>query len=136
MISMPGQQVTGLVDTAYKRITKKGIEHRHFRIPKGLLALPGMQKEDEYRLLKRILGGVQFVVIGIAGLVPPALRTANVRMDPGSDSDADLSLTGALVMGLLIVVIGLVAERIYVHGKKVCGHVPLLARHEDHNHSC
>ncbi len=108
----------GLVDITYKRITKKGIEHRHFGIPKGLLALPGMQEEDEDRLLRRILGGVKFVVIGIAGLVPLALRTASVQVDPGADSDAGLSLTGALVAGLLIVVMGLVAERIYVHRKK------------------
>ncbi len=77
-----------------------------------------MQEEDEDRLLKRILGGVKFVAIGIAGLVPLALRTASVQVDPGADSDAGLSLTGALAAGLLIVVMGLVAERIYVHRKK------------------
>jgi len=108
----------GLVDITYKRITKKGVDHRHFRIPKGLLALPGMQKEDEGRLMKRIRGGVRFVAIGIAGLIPLALRNANVQTDPSADSDAGLSLTGALAASLFVVIIGLVAERIYEHRKK------------------
>ena len=107
----------GLVDTTHKRITSRGMEHRHYRIPRGLLALPGMQ-EDEGRLLKRIRGGVKFVAIGIAGLVPLALLDSNIRMDPGADSDAGLSLTGALAAGLLIVVIGLVTEKIYAHRRK------------------
>lgn len=108
----------GLVDITYKKITKKGIDHRYFGIPKGLLALPGMQRKDEDRLMKRIRGSLRFVAIGIAGLVPLALRTADIRTDPGADSDTGLPLTGALAAGLLVVVIGLVSERIYAHLKK------------------
>ena len=111
----------GLLEVTRKRIIRKGREHRHFRIPSGLLVLPGTQKEDEGGFLKKVLRGcVKFVAIGIAGLVPLAFQIADVPTDSGADYDSDsgMSLPNALVASLTIVVIGLIIERIYVYRKK------------------
>ena len=110
----------GLLEVTSKKITKNGIEHRHFRIPKGLLVLLGTRKKDEGGFLKRILhGSVRFVAIGITGLVPLALHALDVQTDSGVDSDSDviLDLPSALVLGLVIVVVGIVIERIYAYRK-------------------
>ena len=111
----------GLLEITYKRITKKGIEHRFFRIPKGLLVLPNAQKEDKDRLFKRIQGGVKFVAIIVSALIPLALQVAIVPSESKDDLDSDHGITfsDALVMSLIIIIIGLVIERIYIHrGKK------------------
>lgn len=110
----------GLLEVIDKKIIRKGEEHRHFRIHKGLLVLPGTQKKDQGILLKRILrSSVKFVAIGIAGLVPLALHITYVQTDLGVDYDLsiDLDLPSALAASLAIAVIGLIIERIYTHKK-------------------
>ena len=106
----------GLLEITSKKIIRKGVERRHFRIAKGLLVLPGTQNKDEVRFLKRILrGSVRFVALGIAGLMPLALHVLNVQTDYGVDSDSDviLDLPSALVVGLAIVAVGVIIDRIY-----------------------
>ena len=106
----------GLLEITSKKIIRKGVERRHFRIAKGLLVLPGTQNKDEARFLKRILrDSVRFVALGIAGLMPLALHVLNVQTDYGVDSDSDviLDLPSALVVGLAIVAVGVIIDRIY-----------------------
>ena len=107
----------GLLEITNKKIIRKGIERRHFKIAKGLLVLPGTQNKDKVRFLKQILrGSVKFMAIGIAGLMPLALHVLNIQTDYGVDSDSDviLDLPSALLVGLAIVAVGVIINKIYM----------------------
>lgn len=60
-----------LLKITNKKITKKGEEHRFYRIPKGMLIIPNESKDmKENRFLKKIFKeGMKFTAIGIAAII-------------------------------------------------------------------
>lgn len=110
----------GLLDITNKKIIRKGEVHRFFKIPSGMLILPNETKEPIKGVINKIFKtGIKFVVIGIASLVPLTLQIALTKIENSNiDSDRNLFPTTSILMGLVIIIIGLVIERIHRSRKK------------------
>lgn len=110
----------GLLEITNKTITKKGEEHRFFRIPHGMLIFPEKSEyETNNGLLKKIFKkGIKFMVIAIAGAIPSSIEFLVKSQNVNKDADVNLLGSNSLVFGLTIIVIGLVIERIISSRKK------------------
>lgn len=112
----------GLVEITNKKIIRKGEEHRFFRIPYGMLIVPNESKETKndgfFKGLFR--SSIKFVAIGIAGgivwlsdIVNYA-KTKEVYPVPFGESIQ----TDPLIPALIVIIIGLVIERMFSVIKK------------------
>ena len=111
----------GLLNITCKRIIRKGKEHNHFQVHPGMLVTPCMQDEEiKNRFLKGTFrGGVKFIAIGIASLLPLAVQLSLVvTSEPNIDYDSVRITSSSIMAGLTIAVLGLVMERIHSSRKK------------------
>ncbi|MCE9653562.1 MAG: winged helix-turn-helix domain-containing protein [Nitrosarchaeum sp.] len=99
----------GLLEITNKKIAQKGEEHRFFRIPHGMLIFPEKSEyETNNGLLKKIFKkSVKFMVIGMVAFSYWFLENSN----KGS-LDSDRSQLVSLIVPLLIIIIGLLTERL------------------------
>ena len=117
-------ELIGLVETSYKKITKKGEDHKFFRVNPKIFIMPNHSEKmiKEKGVLRKIFReGIKFAAIGIAGITTWFISTLNFaatdKWISGEQSynDVDLSL---VVIPLLVIIIGLLIERIYSIIKK------------------
>ena len=108
-----------LLDITYKSIRKKGLKHKYYSMPAGLLVVPDMQMEDTKNgFAKKIFQkSIKFVMIGIAGVIPLAIQLAGSTNTQNLDHDLDLLSPDSIIMGLAIIIGGLIIERVYTSRK-------------------
>ncbi len=109
-------ELIGLVEVTAKQIIKKGEEHKFYKIPIGMLIFPEKTHEDTTNctLKKFFKDGIKFVAIGIVATVSYAiqLNSTNEGLDiTGTQSDL-------FIIPLMIIVLGLVIERVISKKKK------------------
>lgn len=114
----------GVLEINHKQIVKKGNHHRYFRMMPGLFITPNETKEnlDKKGILKKIFkDGIKFASIGIAGMITWFISTFDFT-PPGEWNageqlyyNTDLS---PLVITLIVILIGLIVERIFSIIKK------------------
>jgi DNA-binding transcriptional ArsR family regulator len=104
----------GLLEITNKKITRKGEEHRFFKIPSGVFIVPNESKNiKENGLLKRFFkDGIKFASIFAAGLF-----TWLIFRDDGMAFDSK-SVSDNYWIPLLIIIIGLLIERVLSSRKK------------------
>ncbi len=116
----------GLLEITNKKIARNGEMHRFFRIPTGMLILPTESKEKVNNELfkKTFHSSIKFVVIGVAGALS-WIYGKSLQMQTGDsefiDASEGISNTGEsnlLVLPFLIIIIGLIIERIISFKKK------------------
>jgi len=101
----------GIVDIEEKPISKKTKNHRYFKLNADIYL--SLTPDKDGNKLKRIFkDGVKFVGIGIAGIVSFLVSTSSnsVALPPLQDLKGGLS---PLIVLLLVLLLGLVIERIY-----------------------
>lgn len=109
----------GLLETTKKRIVKKGNEHRYFRINLNLFITSNNTKDEIEKkggIFQKIFkDGVKFVAIGLASFFLWTFMEFGATMDamPGNDTNSN-----NLVLPMLVLILGLVGERVYNHIKK------------------
>lgn len=110
----------GLLDITKKRIIRKGAEHRFFKMSSDIFITLNNTKEEvkEKGLLKRIFKeGIKFTSIGIAGMfiwmsdIPHFLETQSPVFPVPFGLDQPYS--DPLVPALIIVIVGLIIERVF-----------------------
>lgn len=110
----------GLLEIRNKRISKKGNEHRFFKmIPNFIVTSNHTKKETEEKgfLSKIFKDGIKFVSIGIGGIVSFFISNAlqhNNKWSNTYQSEADGFLISTIV-GMIVVVAGLL---VYIKFKK------------------
>lgn len=109
----------GLLEITHKKIIRKGKEHKHFRIPDGMLVLPCLRNEDgDDGLVRRVMrSGVKFAAIGAASVVPLAIGLLDTPVHAGTDYDVTKIHPDAIIAGMGIAIVGLVMERIHAYRK-------------------
>ena len=114
----------GLLSVNEKRIIKKGQMHKYYKINPGIFLLPNHTKDKVYDkgILKKIFKeSVKFASIVVAGITTWFISTFHfASLDEWKSgeqiyNDVDLS---PLVISLLVIIIGLVIERVYSITKK------------------
>ncbi len=112
-------EAIGLLEITNKKITRKGEEHRFFRIPQGMVIVPNEKiiiKKN--RFLKKIFrAGIKFASIGLAGIVSFFISNSLLTIDKWSSpyqSNSEEILT-SVIIGLIVIIIGLI---IYIKLKK------------------
>lgn len=128
----------GLLEITNKKITRKGEEHRFFKIPSGIFIVPNESKNiKENGLLKRFFkNGIKFVAIGIAAVIPWIVTEDGLLsqlIEPGGKHTGvvstnrpeanffqNLSEIDPIVFSLFFIATGLALERIlsYVMKKR------------------
>lgn len=116
-------ELVGLLDIINKKIKRKGEEHRFFKMSSDIFITLDKNKEEikESGILKKIFTeGIKFGSIGLAGLfiwsvdLTHLLEASLVYPIPFGGDDVTNTLTPAL----LIIIIGLIIERIFSRIKK------------------
>lgn len=117
----------GLLEITNKKITRNGENHRFFRIPTGMLILPNESKEiTDNGFFKGIFKtSMKFVAIGITSLIsflaltPHRQNVGSVVLDiPEKDLIEKISEIDPLIFSLLIIIVGLIIERIFSKKRK------------------
>ena len=107
----------GLLQIQNKEIMKKGIDHKHYRISPYFFLAPSGTEEgiQTKRTLKKIFrDGIKFASIFLAGSIPILIQITNtVNDNPNTDFDRNLFPSISLFYGSLIIIIGLIIERIH-----------------------
>jgi len=113
---------TNLVIVTSKKLIKKGIKHKHYKmIPNIFIAISKTQKEiHETGFLRRIFkDSVKFAAIGIAAIGSWIIQDLIPKPDQrAATSDVELSF---LIIPLIIIIIGLIIERILFRKNKKMG---------------
>jgi len=107
----------GLLDITKKRIIKKGQEHRFFKMSTDIFITLNNTKEEvkEKGILKKIFkDGIKFAFVPIIAIM--SLFTQHSFDNSGLD--VAKSNNDIIVIGLIIIIIGLITERIYFQKKK------------------
>ena len=112
-----------LVEISDRKIKRKGIEHRFFKINANIFVTVNKNKEEVEKegLLKRIFkDGLKFASIGIAGLIMWSLDITNysTSKEVYPVPFGQNPINDPLVPTLIIIIIGLVIERIFYERKK------------------
>ena len=118
-------QQLGLLEITEKKLVRKGKNHRFFKVnPNFFISVNQTKKEiEETGLLKRIFKDtVKFTSIVISGFFA-FMVTSNLHHNAERGWGVDNSLIGdeillPIVVSLLVIVIGLIIERIYFQFKK------------------
>lgn len=113
----------GLVEITNKKIIKKGVLHKNYKInAEGIfIMLNTKEKNKEKGILKKVFkSGIKFASIGIVSLISwfvmqPQDSDSNGYSTVSSNPEALLS---PLVIALLIIIIGLIIERLFLFKKK------------------
>jgi len=120
----------GLLEITNKKIARNGEEHRFFRIPTGMLIVPNKSEEDTNSgFLKKIFKkGVKFAVIGGIAL----FVWINTTLHKNSQVDDSEFIIGDILdipfyqessfFPLLIIIIGLIVDRIISYKKNKKSH--------------
>ena len=120
----------GLLEITNKKIARNGEEHRFFRIPTGMLIVPNKSEEDTNNgFLKKIFKkGVKFAVIGGVSL----FVWINTTLHKNSQVDDSEFIIGDILdipfyqessfFPLLIIIIGLIVDRIISYKKNKKSH--------------
>ena len=120
----------GLLEITNKKIARNGEEHRFFRIPTGMLIVPNKSEEDTNNgFLKKIFKkGVKFAVIGGIAL----FVWINTTLHKNSQVDDSEFIIGDILdipfyqessfFPLLIIIIGLIVDRIISYKKNKKSH--------------
>ena len=106
----------GILEIKNKKIVKKGNEHKHYKINSYFfLALSRNDEEiQEKRTLKKIFkNGIKFASIFFAGVIPIFIHNLNTVVNSNTDYDRNLYPTELLFFGSVIIIIGLIVERIF-----------------------
>ena len=110
----------GLLEITNKKIIRKGQEHRFFRMSSDIFITLNNTKEEinKKELLKRIFrDGIKFASIGISGMfiwmsdIPHFLETQSPVFPV--PFGLDNSSSDPLVPALIIVIVGLIIERVF-----------------------
>jgi len=111
-------EAVGLLEITTKKITRKGEEHRFFRIPLGMLIFPKQSEEEVNNgVLKKIFKDrIKFVAIGLTSFFLWTFMEFGGSMDIIPNNDT--SYSNNLVLPMFVLILGLVSERIYNHIKK------------------
>ncbi len=114
----------GFVEIAEKKIIRKGEKHRFFKIATDFFITLDKNKQEvnEQGILYKIFkDGIKFTVIGLFGALTWLFDLTKFSMFAeaypvsfGEDSPEQNSLT----LGLIIIIVGLVIERIFRYRKK------------------
>lgn len=114
-----------LLEITNKKITRKGEEHRFFRIPHGMLIIPnGVKESINDRLFKRIFkNNLKFVVIGItsifSGIISSFISLPKQEHDPSYAIPLIPEVTYfPLTVSLIVIIVGLIVDRIFIIKKK------------------
>jgi len=117
----------GVLEITHKQIVKKGNDHRYFRMVPGMFLAPNHTKEeiDKSGFLKKIFReGIKFASIGIAGMIVwfsdlthtiEASHSLPFPVPFGESDDFEIS---SLVPVLIVIILGLIIERIFSARKK------------------
>lgn len=111
-------EVIGLLEITNKQIIKNGEEHRFFRIPARILLMPNTGNEEIVRdrfLIKFFKSATKFAIIGLAAFTSWIVSESDNTIRTGSSS----SEIDPLLIPLLIIVVGLITERIVSSLKKI-----------------
>ena len=113
-------QSIGLLAITNKKIIRKGENHRFFKIPAGMMIFPTKSESDTGNgFLKKIFReGIKFGTITIAGVIPVAIEFVVKSQNTNFDADFNLLSSNSLILGLTIIIIGLIIERIVSSSKK------------------
>lgn len=114
-----------LLEITNKKITRKGEEHRFFRIPHGMLIIPNGAKESiNDRLFKRVFkNNLKFVVIGIvsifSGIISSFISLPKQEHDPSYAIPLIPEVSYfPLTVSLIVIIAGLIVDRIFIIKKK------------------
>lgn len=107
----------GLLEITTRKIIQKGEEHRFFKIPPGMLVLPAKpENETNNGFLKKIFKeGIRFAAIGITSLVSWVILKPSNEIVDGWQFQSNKIIaeeTVAIIVPLLIIIFGLIAERV------------------------
>lgn len=107
-----------LLTITHKKITRKGEEHKHYKVVSNIFINITETKDTmhEKGFLKRIFrDGIKFASIGIAAIISFTIQNQFTSRNTWSSLyNVDEHY---LVFPLLVIIIGLVMERIYIHFK-------------------
>ncbi len=106
-----------LLEITEKKIKRKGVEHRFFKIKSNIFVVIDKDKKEieEKGLLKKIFNeGIKFTSIGFVTLGTYLITKPELKDELVFASSKDINLT----IPLIILVIGLICERVYVEIKK------------------
>ncbi|KAF6245124.1 winged helix-turn-helix domain-containing protein [Nitrosopumilus sp. b2] len=97
----------GLLEITNKKITRKGEEHRFFRIPKSMLIIPNESKKIKKNgILKKVFkDGIKFVTIGLVAFIASWMFPSDAHLQGGSVVEPIIP-TGSIPY--LIIIIGLI----------------------------
>lgn len=124
----------GIVKVTYKTFVRNGAKHKHYKMtPNILISIFQTKKEiHETGFLRKIFrDGVKFASIGIAGITTWFISTFN-SLDEWKSGEQHLNIIEMppLVISLLVIIIGLVIERVYsITKKRVRNPIVVLKRH-------
>ncbi|MCE2507557.1 MAG: winged helix-turn-helix transcriptional regulator [Nitrosopumilaceae archaeon] len=113
----------GLVKIIYEPITKKGIDHKLYKINGRFLLIDSKnmkeKRSDDNAIRRLFKDSVKFAVIFLAGTIPILIQISTTVGDSHSiDYDGDLIPSNSLFFGAVIIIIGLVIDRIDLFRKK------------------
>jgi len=105
----------GMVEITMKKLVKKGIGHKFYRVVPNLLIIVSRAEKEEpqEKILKRILKqGIKFGAIGAASLASWILlyRLPDPRAQIGSEH---LTAAESVIPSMVIIIVGLIIERIF-----------------------
>lgn len=118
-----------MVDIKQKKITKKGINRRFFRIRSDMIIAKSTKEEETatMRIKNMFREGTKFCTIGLASVgsyfITSYLQNA-VEMWNSSEGRLDVGYSDPIIIALVILILGLVMERILAskkNKKKVAG---------------
>ena len=107
----------GLVTVTHKQIVKKGVDHKYYKMMPNIFVTSIQSKKEihENGFLKKFFKeGIKFSFIPIIAIM--SLFTQHTFDNSGLD--VAKSNNDVIIIGLIIIIIGLIAERIYFQKKK------------------